>query len=52
MYGPSSNVRATLPGTLQARMLTPYGTSPIFGRGTDEVFKPDGVWLASQAGPY
>jgi hypothetical protein len=52
MYGPSSNVRATLPGILQARMLTLYGTVPILGLGTDEVFSPEGVWLASHAGPY
>ena len=32
MYGPSSKVNATVPGTLHWLIVTPYGTLPSRGR--------------------
>lgn len=52
MNGPSSNVKAMSPALAQSYTPSdPYSTDPIWSRGIDEVLVPEGILLASQAGP-
>lgn len=43
VHGPSSKVRARVPGTVHEEMIWPYGTEPSCGRGRAARSSSDGI---------